>query len=255
MAGTFRSNNPTLSDARFEAAAQDAQATGAVAMGDTMTVQGAVTKTIGLTGLLLITASYSWYLMATQSPLVMPAMIGGLVVGLIACLVCCFAPKASPIAAPIYALAEGLFLGGISAIFAARYPGIVTQAVALTMLTLTSMLILYKLQVIRATEKFKAFMFVGLVTVALFYLVLILLRLFGVDVSAVTNSSPLSIGISVVVTGLAALSLILDFDQIEQCERAGTPRYMEWYCAFSLMVTLIWLYIEILKLLAKLRDR
>ena len=255
MADTFRSSNPTLGEARFEAAAQEARASGVATMGDTMTVQGTVTKTIMLMGLLLCTASLSWYQMAHKLPLAVPLLIGGLVVGLIACLVCCFSPKSSPIAAPVYALAEGLFLGAISAMFAAKYEGIVTQAVSLTMLTCAAMLLLYKMRIIRATEKFKAVMFVAICSIAVFYLVLMVMRLFGGDVSAVTNSSPLSIGISVVVVGVAALSLILDFDQIESGEQTGAPRYMEWYGAFGLMVTLIWLYIEILKLLAKLKER
>jgi len=251
---TFRSSNPTLSVERFEAAASAAQAQG-TAYVDTMSVQGTVTKSLILTGLLLITASVSWSLMLAKSPLVGAAVLGGLIVGLISALVCAFAPKASPIAAPIYALAQGLFLGAISAMFAAKFPGIVVQAVALTMLTLAAMLVLYKMRIIRATEKFKACVMGATLAIGLFYLATFVASFFIKDMSLIRGSGMLSIGISLFVVGIASLNLILDFDNIESGEQAGAPRYMEWYAAFGLMATLIWLYIEILVLLSKLQGR
>jgi uncharacterized YccA/Bax inhibitor family protein len=154
---------------------------------------------------------------------------------------------------------EGLFIGGISAIlnaaFAEKYPGLIMQAVGLTFGVSLAMFLLYNFRIIKATERFKSIIFTATLGIGIFYLITLVLRLFGVNVSFVYDSSLLSIGISLFVVAIAALNLILDFDRIEQGAEMGAPKFMEWYGAFGLMVTIVWLYIEILKLLSKLSSR
>jgi uncharacterized YccA/Bax inhibitor family protein len=170
-----------------------------------------------------------------------------------------FKPQLAQYLAPAYALLEGLVIGGISSIyndaFSAVAPGIVTQAVILTFGTAIAMYLLYTFRIIRVTEKFKSIMFAAIGGIALFYLITFLLSLFGVNVSGLHNGSLMSIGISIAITAIAALSLLLDFDRIEQGSAMGAPKYMEWYCAFGLLVTLVWLYVEILRLLGNLYGR
>jgi uncharacterized YccA/Bax inhibitor family protein len=161
----------------------------------------------------------------------------------------------SPITAPIYALLEGLVLGSASAMVEMRYPGIAMQAVGLTFGTLFALLLAYRAGVIRATEKFKMGVFAATGGIMVFYLVQFVLGFFGVRFAAINGSGPLGIVISLFIVVIAALNLVLDFDMIESGARAGAPKYMEWYGAFALMVTLIWLYLEILRLLTKLRSR
>jgi uncharacterized YccA/Bax inhibitor family protein len=150
---------------------------------------------------------------------------------------------------------EGLFLGGISAFFEARYPGIVIQAVALTFAILFALLFAYKSRIIKPTQNFRLGVFAATGGVMMLYIVSFLLNLFGVPVGYLHDNSPLSIGISVVIVIIASLNLVLDFDFIEQGAGTNAPKYMEWYAAFGLMVTLIWLYIEILHLLSKFASR
>jgi uncharacterized YccA/Bax inhibitor family protein len=157
--------------------------------------------------------------------------------------------------APIYALLEGLFLGGISAIFEAQYPGIVIQAVSLTFGTLFCLLLAYRSGIIKVTENFKLGVAAATGGIALIYLATLVLGLFGVRMPFIHESGLIGIGFSLFVVVIAALNLVLDFDFIESGAKSGAPKYMEWYAAFGLMVTLIWLYIEILRLLAKLRSR
>ena len=158
--------------------------------------------------------------------------------------------------APLYGLLEGLFIGGISAIFnaafAEKYPGLVMQAVGLTFGVAISMFLLYNFRIIKATEKLKSVIIMATLGIGVFYLLTMLLRLFGVNVSFMYDSSLLSIGISIFIVAIAALNLILDFDMIEQGAQRGAPKFMEWYGAFGLLVTLVWLYLEILRLLSKL---
>jgi uncharacterized YccA/Bax inhibitor family protein len=158
--------------------------------------------------------------------------------------------------APLYALLEGLFIGGISAIFnamfAKNYPGLVMQAVGLTFGVAIAMFLLYNFRIIRATEKFKSVIIASTLGIGIFYLITLVLNMFGVNVSFMYDNSLLSIGISLFVVAIAALNLIMDFDMIEQGAERGAPKFMEWYGAFGLLVTIVWLYIEILKLLSKL---
>jgi uncharacterized YccA/Bax inhibitor family protein len=156
---------------------------------------------------------------------------------------------------PLYATVEGLALGGISAVFEARYPGIVSQAVFLTFGTCGALLVAYRSGVIRATENFKLGVFAATGGIVLLYLLSFVLGLFGMQVPLVHSSGPLGIAFSLVVVAVAALNLVLDFDFIEQGAARGVPKYMEWYGAFGLLVTLVWLYLEMLRLLARLQER
>ena len=185
----------------------------------------------------------------------MPFLIGGGIGGLILALVTVFKREWSGFTAPAYAVCEGLVLGGISAIFELKFPGIVMQAVALTFGTLFCLLMAYKTGLIRVTEKFRLGVFVATAAIALVYLVSFVLGFFNLQVPFMVGSGLVSIGFSLFVVGIASLNLVLDFDFIEHGAEAGAPKYMEWYGAFGLMVTLVWLYIEILQLLAKLRGR
>jgi uncharacterized YccA/Bax inhibitor family protein len=181
--------------------------------------------------------------------------MGGVFGGFVVALVTIFKKEWSPITAPVYALLEGLALGGISAIFERTYPGVAMQAVGLTFGTLFIMLLAYKTGMIRATQKFKLGVIAATGGIAVLYLVEMVLGLFHVTVPAINGSGPLGIAFSLFVVVIAALNLVLDFDLIETGVQGGAPKYMEWYGAFALMVTLIWLYLEILRLLAKARRR
>jgi uncharacterized YccA/Bax inhibitor family protein len=221
----------------------------------TMTLPGTVVKTAVLLGIAVITASISWIEVAHLGPMTKTYLWGGAIGGLIAAIITIWKPHVSPITAPIYAACEGLSLGAISSLFEGMYQGIVVQAAALTFGTLGVLLTAYATRLIRATENFKLGVVAATGAIVVVYLVSFVLSLFGVNVSFLNDASPLSIGISVVICIVAALNLVLDFDFIESgCDR-GAPKYMEWYGAFGLMVTLVWLYLEILRLLAKLNDR
>jgi uncharacterized YccA/Bax inhibitor family protein len=248
MANLMRTSNPALNEKAFA---------GQVAIGDAMTLQGTVNKT----GLLLLcvvaTAAWTWGMSHSETPeAALPWMSGGLVGGFIVALVTIFKKEWSPITAPIYALLEGLVLGGISAIFERRYPGIAIQAVGLTFGTLFVMLLAYKSGMIRATQGFKLGVIAATGGIAVFYLIEMALSLFfHIQVPAINGSGPWGIAFSLFVVIIAALNLVLDFDMIETGVRGGAPKYMEWYGAFGLMVTLIWLYLEILRLLGKARRK
>lgn len=224
---------------------------------ETMTITGTVNKTGIMLVLLLITAIFTWmqYFDAEDMGMVGMLMIIGAIGGLIFALITIFAKKAAIVTAPIYALCEGLFLGGISAMLESQYPGIVIQAVGLTFGTLFSLLFIYRLGIIKATENFKLGVVAATGGVFMVYLVTIILGFFGMSVPYIHGSGTIGIVFSLFVVVIAALNLVLDFDFIEQGEAVGAPKYMEWYAAFGLMVTLVWLYIEILRLLAKLNSR
>ncbi|MFA8434516.1 MAG: Bax inhibitor-1/YccA family protein [Marinifilaceae bacterium] len=228
---------------------------------ESMTVNGTVNK-IGLMLLLVVAAaSYTWRLFFNDitpegmGASITPWIIGGSVGGLIFALVTVFKPVWSPYTAPVYAICEGLLLGGLSAMFNSYYPGIVVQAVGLTFATLFAMLFAYKSGWVRVTQKFRTGIIAATGGIALFYLVTFVMSFFGVNLDFMYGSGNLSIGISLVVVVIAALNLVLDFDFIERGAAMGAPKHMEWYGAFGLMVTLIWLYIELLRLLAKFAGR
>ena len=201
---------------------------------------------------------YTWNLFfQTGNPAaVMPIATGGAIGGLILALVTIFKKTWSPITAPIYAALEGLFLGGISAIFEYQYPGIVIQATGLTLGTLASLLILYKLGIIQPTENFRLMIVSATMGIAVLYFISMIMNMFGsTGIGFIHSNGLFGIGFSLFVVAIAALNLVLDFDFIEQGAEMGAPKYMEWFGAFTLMVTLIWLYLEMLRLLAKLRSR
>lgn len=249
MAGhiAFRSGNPALRAETFRTA-------GTVAVGTGMTITGTVHKTAICLALLLLTATYTWNL-APGDPKVGALTMVGIFGGLVVAFVTVFKKTFAPLTAPAYALLEGLALGGISRMLEAQYPGIVVQAVFLTFGTLAALLIAYRSGLIKATENFKLGVVAATGGICLFYLVALVAGFFGVRMPLIHSSSPLGILFSVGVVVIAALNLVLDFDFIEQGAEQGAPRYMEWYGAFGLLVTLVWLYLEILRLLAKLQSR
>ncbi|MBW2473255.1 MAG: Bax inhibitor-1/YccA family protein [Deltaproteobacteria bacterium] len=242
----MRTSNPMMKEKVF---------TQAIAGTETMTLQGAVNKTIALLALVVIGASYSWNLYYNQGPeAVQPWMIGGLIGGFVFAMITIFKAAWAPKTAPIYAVLEGLALGGISAFFEARFPGIVIQAVGLTFGTLFALLFAYKARLIRVTENFKLGIFAATGGIAVVYLISFVGRMFGWQMPVIHESGPMGILFSLFVVVIAALNLVLDFDFIERGDGVA-PRYMEWYAAFGLIVTLVWLYLELLRLLSKLRDR
>ena len=246
-----RSGNPALNDATFKNA-------GIGSLGQTMTLQGTVNKTGILLALVILGASYTWNLFfQTGNPAaVMPLALGGAIGGLIFAIITIFKKSWASITAPIYAGLEGLFLGGISAIFEAQYPGIVIQATGLTLGTLASLLLLYKLGIIKPTENFRLMIVSATMGIGIVYLISFIMNMFGsTGIGFIHSNGIFGIGFSLFVVAIAALNLVLDFDFIEQGSELGAPKYMEWFGAFSLMVTLIWLYLEMLRLLAKLRSR
>ncbi len=214
-----------------------------------MTVSGTVNKILILMGCLLLTATFAWS--QADSPNITAIMIGGLIGGLIFSLITIFKPNVAPITAPIYALCEGLFLGALSAVIQKAVPNvpIVMQAAGLTFATLIAMGIAYKTGVIKVTEKFRAGVIAATGAVFLVYFATMILRMFNVEVPFIHQGGAIGIGISLVVIVIAALNLVLDFDFIERGEANQLPKNYEWYGAFGLMVTLVWLYLEILRLL------
>ena len=249
MADLMRTSNPALNERAFQGER--------AVLGEAMTLQGTVNKT----GVLLIcavaTAAWTWNLfLHSHSPQsVMPLALLGGIGGLIVAMVTIFKKQWAGITAPIYALLEGLVLGSISAMLEVRFPGIAIQAVSLTFGTLVILLLAYRSGLIAVTEKFRLGIIAATGGIALFYIVEIVLGFFGIHFTAINGSGAIGIGFSIFVVIIAALNLVLDFDFIETGVRVGAPKYMEWYGAFGLMVTLIWLYFEILRLLSKIRSR
>jgi uncharacterized YccA/Bax inhibitor family protein len=222
-----------------------------------MTLSGTVNKT----GILLLcafaTAAWTWRLFVQSGDFttVTPLLLVGGIGGFICAMVTIFKKEWSPVTAPIYALLEGLLLGGLSALFNVRYPGIAIQAVSLTFGTLFVLLVAYSSGLIKVTQKFRLGIVAATGGIMVFYLLQMLLGLFGFRFLAVNGSGPIGIAFSLFVVAIAALNLVLDFDFIEQGVNFGAPKYMEWYGAFGIMVTLVWLYLEILRLLSKMRSR
>ncbi len=248
---SMRTSNPALTPATFNGYQS------AVPRGEAMTIGGAINRTAMLLLLVLLSAGYTWnlFLKSGNPAVVTPWMMGGVIAGLITAIVTVVKKEWSPITAPLYAIFEGLFLGGLSSMMEASYPGIVIQAVGATFATLGVMLFLYKTGIIKPTEKFIFGVVAATGAVAVVYLVTWVLSFFGVSTNVLFGNGVIGIGFSIVVAGIAALNLILDFAIIEQGAQRGMPRYMEWYGAFALMVTLIWLYLELLRLIGNLRSR
>jgi uncharacterized YccA/Bax inhibitor family protein len=244
--------NPPISDG------QVSPYISATAPGQTMTANGAMSATLFLMVLLVASATYGW---TTVQPLTVGGAVSfpswaiiALLVGLGCAFGVMFKPQAARILAPIYALAQGAVVGAISKVFNLQYPGIVLQAVGATIGVFVMMLVLYRTGILRVTDKFRRIVVGATLGLMAFYLFSFVAGFFGANLIP-SGSSTMSIGFSVLVAGLAAMNLALDFDFIDKAEAAGAPKHMEWFAAFGIMVTLVWLYLEILRLLAKMRDR
>ena len=252
----MRSGNPVLKESTFLDLGS-----GAVVSRDAgaMTLNGTVNKTGFLLLLTVLTATFAWNQAlgpdGTPAPGFSAYVWGGAIGGLVLAIVTAFKKEWSPVTGPLYALVEGFFLGAISALYNHLYEGIVMQAVMLTFGTLFALLFAYRSGLIKATENFKLGVVAATGGIALVYLATIVLRMFGKDIPMIHDNGIIGIGFSLFVIVVAALNLVLDFDFIESGVEHGAPKYMEWYGAFGLMVTLVWLYIEFLRLLAKLQSR
>lgn len=252
----MKTSNPALGENTFRDAASS-QYGGLVDVTDRMTLNGTVNKTGILLLCTLATAAWTWQLSrqpggtASMSLLMLVGVFGGFILAMVTV----FKKEWSPVTSPIYALLEGLMLGGLSAVVDLRYPGIAIQAVGLTFGTLFVLLLAYRSGLIRVTQKFRLGVIAATGGIMLFYLAEMVLGFFGMRFTSINGSGMIGIGFSLLVVGVAALNLVLDFDFIEQGVNYGAPKYMEWYGAFGIMVTLVWLYLEILRLLAKMRSR
>ena len=254
----FNSKNPFLNNKSFSPTSasqkEEVHNTTVIDYNQDMTLSGTINKSFILFLLLTASATIIWWLTFNGMNPLVPA-IGGAIVGFILVLISVFKPQYSGYLAPGYALFEGLFIGGISAIFETMYPGIVIQAVGATLVTFGVCLALYKYQIVKVTEQFKSVVVAATLAIATYYLVSWLFSMFTSFVPVHYGNSMMSIGISVFVIVIAALNLFLDFDQIEKGVDRKLPKYMEWYGAMGLMITLVWLYIEFLRLLSKLSSR
>lgn len=246
----MRTANPTLNEKVFIKSAEESYGE------TTMTIQGTVNKTFLLLLMVVVSASFTWKMfLESGMPAVFPWMIGGAIGGLIMAIATIFLKRWAWITAPIYALLEGLFLGGISSMLEAYFAGIVIQAVGLTFGTLLIMLTIYKSGLIKVTDKFRVGIMAATGSIFLIYMATWILGMFGVAIPYIHGNGVIGIGFSLVVIVIAALNLVLDFDFIVKGQEVGAPKYMEMYAAFGLIVTLVWLYIEFLRLLSKLRSR
>ena len=241
---SLRSGNPALSSETFKGI-------NVIPNEQTMTINGTVNKTTFSILLLLIAGSFTFS--PNYTWLILPGMIGGFITAIITI----FKKEWAPITVPIYAVLKGLALGGISYMYNIQFEGIVSQAILLTLGILFALLFAYKSKLIAPTENFKLGLFAATGGIFLVYIISFVMSFFGAGLPILnpTNSSLFSIGFSLFVVVIASLNLVLDFDFIEEGSEKGVPKYMEWYGAFGLLVTLIWLYLEILRLLAKLRSR
>jgi len=241
--------NPTLTQKTFTEA-------GRVVPGEAMTVQGTVNKTAILLLLTTAAAAYTWQLYWKGDTAAAGLWItGGAIGGFIVALITIFKKEWAGVTAPVYAVFEGLFIGGMSSMFEQRFPGIVIQAVMLTFGTLAALLAAYTMGFIRASSGFRRGLFAATGGIAILYLVSMVLGFFHIQIPLIFGAGPVGILFSVAVVIIAALNLVIDFDFIESGAQQGAPKYLEWYGAFGLMVTLIWLYMEILRLLSKLNRR
>ncbi|HFA50295.1 MAG TPA: Bax inhibitor-1/YccA family protein [Bacteroidetes bacterium] len=247
------SSNPFLKEESFRDSSRevlDANMTGAHIVSEKMSTAGAVNKSFILFGIMLLTSLYSY---TNPSPLF---MWGGAIGGLVVVLIASFKRHLSPTLAPAYAALEGLFVGAITALYASAFGGgIIFHAVTLTFAVLFMMLFIYKTGLIKVTKNFRTGVIMATGAIFLVYLMSWILGMFGMNVPFLHEGGTMGIGISVVIIGVAALNLLLDFDYFEKGEQFGAPKYMEWFAAMGLLITLVWLYIEILRLLAILSGR
>ncbi len=244
---SYRSSNPALNSNTFKNNSKSSS----LFLDKTMTIKGTVDKT-AIALVLLIISAYFTFSSGNENMIIL-----GSVGGLVTALVTIFKKEWSPFTVPIYAILEGLALGSLSYIYNSQYDGIVLQAISITVLVLFSLLFAYRSKIIKPSENFKLGLFAATGGIFLLYLISFIMSFFGSGISLLSpnNSSLLSIGLSFGIVIIAALNLVIDFDFIEEGSEKGAPKYMEWYGAFGLLVTLIWLYLELLRLLAKLRNR
>ncbi len=247
------SSNPTISDASYDRARLGLSGGNA-----TMTVGGTITKTAILLLIVLASFGFGWMQMNGSDQAaasVMGISVGASVLAMVLSLVISFKPSTVAVLAPVFALAEGLVLGVISALFERDYPGIAIQAATGTFGVFASMLVLYRTRVIRVTARLRSIVSVAMMAIFFTYLISFVLSLFGTSVPYINSSSPIGIGFSILVILVAAFMLLTDFDFVERGARDGAPARMEWYGAFAMLVSLVWVYVEMLRLIAKLRSR
>jgi uncharacterized YccA/Bax inhibitor family protein len=252
----MKTSNPALSENTFRNLSAERYG-GVIDESSQMTLNGTVNKTGILLVCTIATAAWTWsrFLQSRDMTDVAPLMLVGFLGGFIFAMITTFKKEWSPVTAPIYALLEGLALGGLSAVIDLRYPGIAIQAVGLTFGTLFVLLLAYRSGLIKVTQKLRLGIVAATGGIMLFYLLQMLLGFFGIQFVSVNGSGVIGIGFSLFVVAIAALNLVLDFDFIERGVQYGAPKYMEWYGAFGIIVTLVWLYLEILRLLSKMRSR
>lgn len=254
----FKSNNPFLNNKSFSATTvsknDEVHHATLIDYNQDMTLSGTINKTLILFLLLSASAIVIWWMTFNGMNPIVPAF-GGAIVGLILVVIAAFKPQYSPVLAPGYALFEGLFIGGVSAIFETKYPGIVIQAVGATFVTFAVCLGLYKFKIVKVTEQFKSIVVAATLAIATYYLISWLFSMFTSFVPVHYGNSMMSIGISVFVIVIAALNLFLDFDRMEKGVEQKMPKFMEWFAAMGLIITLVWLYIEFLRLLSKLNRK
>lgn len=243
----MRTANPALGDNTFSLRAAQGE--------ESMTIQGTVNKSAILIGIIIFAGALSWTQFMSGNGIAMILLWGGFIGGLIAAIVTIFKKEWAPYTAPVYAAFEGLALGGISAMAEIAFSGIVVQAVMLTVGTFVVLLAAYRSGLIKATENFKLGVVAATGAVGLVYLISFGMRMFGMEMPYLHSNGIIGIGISLVIVVIAALNLVLDFDFIEKGAEEKAPKFMEWYAAFGLVVTLVWLYLEILRLLMKLNSR
>ena len=250
---SYRSSNPALNSNTFKNVVKK----DSLHLNETMTIRGTVDKTALALSLLLISGYYCYSLGEQSLTLILTLTLIGLFLGLILFITTILKKSWAPFTVPFYSISQGFVLGGVSFYYNSQYEGIVLQAILLTILVLISMLFAYRSKIIKPTENLKLGVFSALMAVSLLYIVGFIMSFFGSGIPILNpnNSSLISIGFSVLVVILGAFCLVIDFDFIEEGAEKGVPKYMEWYGAFGLLVTLIWLYLEIIKLLAKLRNR
>ena len=254
----FESSNPFLKNKEFSGSRNSASVathdSSIIIRDDEMTISGTMNKSFLLLALIVAAAAITWS-MAFNGDNVMPIAIGGAVAGLVAVVIAAFKPHLSAYLGPAYAIAQGLFLGAISAIFETQYPGIVVNAVGATFVTFMVCFGLYRFKIVKVTQQFRSIVIAATLAIVTFYVIGWVLSMFTSFTPIHHGNSLMSIGISVFVIIVAALNLFLDFDMIEKGAEAKQPKYMEWFGAIGLMVTLVWLYVEFLRLLSKLSSR
>ncbi|GGB84466.1 membrane protein [Flavobacterium suaedae] len=259
----LKSNNPFFKSKSFSKAEAttvfdaDGRPVEIIDFNNTMTINGAINKSLILLLLLVGSTFFIWQMafnaVGELSPQIFPYMIGGAITGFITVLIASFKPNYSPYLAPAYAVMEGVFIGGISAFMETRYEGIVMQAVSGTFVTAAVCFLLYRFKVVKVTQQFRSVVIAATFAIFTIYMLSWIMSFFGIQ-AFIYNTSLVSIGFSILVIVIAALNLFLDFDLMEQGAKQRLPKYMEWFSGMALMITLVWLYVEFLRLLSKLRD-